>query len=259
MEQNRTCTRLRCLIVDDEESAHIALRDLIDAAPWLYLGASCYNALEAIEMMAQQNFDIVFLDVRMPGLSGVDLLGLLSFPRPSIILTTGFREYAYDGFEHQVTDFLLKPVAPQQFLKVVSKLLKVPTQMEAARPIMPAPAISISNAVSSQSGNEREVMTWFKVAGKDIPVRFDEIYFVQALKDYVKVHCSHGTLLVYGNLARMSKVLPPDQFVRLNRSYIVNRYEIREIEGNMVKMRNDFVLLIPARSRRSELIKQLTR
>lgn len=258
MEQKRIPTRLRCLIVDDEESAHIALRDLIDAAPWLCLSASCYNALEAIEIMAHENFDIVFLDVRMPGLNGLDLLGLLSFPRPHIILTTGFREYAYDGFEHQVTDFLLKPVAPQQFIRVVSKLLKVPAQTGAVSTFSPPKPISIPNTINSQQGGERDI-AWFKVAGKNIPVRFDQIYFVQALKDYVKVHCSQGILLVYGNLARMTKVLPPDQFVRLNRSYIVNRYEIREIEGNMVKMRNDFVVLIPARSRRSELIKQLTR
>ncbi|MHA4741365.1 LytR/AlgR family response regulator transcription factor [Dyadobacter sp. MSC1_007] len=258
MEHKTNSPRLRCLIVDDEESAHIALRDLIDSAPWLCFVGGCYNALEAIEMMAHQNFDIVFLDVRMPGLSGLDLLGLLSFPRPHIILTTGFREYAYDGFKHEVTDFLLKPVARHQFIKVVSKLLKKPVQAHAADfTRQPQPDV-VTRPLTSQDGNEKD-LTWFKVAGKNIPVRFDQIYFVQALKDYVKIHSSQGTLLVYGNLARMTKILPSEQFVRINRSYIVNRYAIREIEGNMVKMLNGFVVLIPVRSRRAELIKQLTR
>jgi two-component system LytT family response regulator len=258
MERKTSSTQLRCLIIDDERSAHVALRELIDSAPWLCFVGGCYNVLEAIETMSQQSFDIVFLDVRMPGLSGLDLLGLLSFPRPHIILTTGFREYAYDGFEHEVTDFLLKPVAPHQFIKVVSKLLKAPVRTSVAPVIMQSQTVDLPGGVSNQEGTERD-LTWFKVAGKNIPVRFDQIFLVQALKDYVKIHSSQGILVVYGNLARMTKILPSDQFVRLNRSYIVNRYAIREIEGNMVKMLNGFVVLIPARSRRGELIKRLTR
>ena len=260
MEQRLTTPRFGCLIIDDEESAHTALRDLIEAAPWLYFAGSCYSALEAIEKMAQQDFDILFLDVRMPDLSGLDLLRVLSFPRPHVILTTGFREYAYDGYQHEVTDFLLKPISPPQFIRVISKLLKIPSQKDFLPVLKPSLQSPVDTPEISDSEQDcPKGLVWFKVTGKNIPLRFDQIYYVQALKDYVKIHYNQGVLVVYGNLASMTQILPADQFHRLNRSYIINRYAIQEIEGNMVKMPDGFTAMIPQRSRRNEVIRLLTR
>ncbi|OJV21696.1 MAG: hypothetical protein BGO21_00190 [Dyadobacter sp. 50-39] len=257
--KDKTTLRLSCLLIDDEESAHTALRELIDDVPWLSLEGSCHNAMQAVDTTAQKKFDIIFLDVRMPGLNGLDLLGLLPHPRPYIIMTTGFREYAYDGFEHEVTDFLLKPISARHFMKAVLKIRRICDKFPETSPVSDAQdfeVLSTSPEIVRVDSAQNQI--WLRAAGKSIPVRLKDIYFVQALKDYVRVHYKQGTLVIYGNLGSMATKLPKDQFVRLNRSYIINRYAILEIEGNTVKMLNGFEILIPIKSSRVDIIRELT-
>jgi DNA-binding LytR/AlgR family response regulator len=257
--KDKTTLRLSCLLVDDEESAHTVLRELIEDVPWLSVEGSCYNAMQAVETTAQKKFDIIFLDVRMPGLNGLDLLELLQYPRPYIIMTTGFREYAYDGFEHEVTDFLLKPISARHFMKAVLKIRRLCDKFVEAPPITDTQNFEVlSTSLEIGWIESAQNQIWLRAAGKSIPVRLKDIYFVQALKDYVRVYYKQGTLVIYGNLGSMATKLPKAQFVRLNRSYIINRYAILEIEGNTVKMLNGFEILIPVKSSRVDIIKELT-
>lgn len=239
-------TKLKCLIIDDEPIAHTVLGELIDGLPWLIFEAGCFNAYEALELVAEKSFDIIFLDVQMPGFSGLDLLEQLKMPGTSIILTTGFRDYAYEGFEHQVTDYLLKPISTARFLQAVMKVRQklghalTPSALYQKRLNEQSP--TVTDFLQSVEDNSH---IWLRSAGKEIRVNYRDIYLVKALKNYVTVFYTKGSVRIYGTLGTISKQFPDPQFVRINRSYLINRDAVSEIYGNTVKMSNGIEVTIP--------------
>lgn len=263
MKKESTSSLLRCLVVDDELRAQKTLARLISETSWLELLGCCGDVQQALDIIVIRRPDIVFLDVEMPGLSGLDLLKALPLPRPHVILVTAFREYALDAFDYDVRDFLLKPVSRERFLKTILKIsiqdyhqFYPPTEREkevgglnGSGKDEPAP----SGSLQSQG------YAWLRSNGKFHRVPHRDISAVVALKDYVKIYATRGMLLVRENLGGMEQRLPNSDFVRIHRSCIVNRHLIDTIDGNMIKMIGGEQYQIADRQRRDMIMRLLTR
>ncbi|WP_353721107.1 LytTR family transcriptional regulator DNA-binding domain-containing protein [Dyadobacter sp. 676] len=257
--------KISCLIVDDEEPAHEVLKFLIAKVSWLTYAGSCYNALEALEMIPEVKPDIIFLDVNMPELSGLDLLNIVDASGSHVIMTTAYPEYAVDGFTFDVTSFLLKPIGFDRFLKAVTKVRKLignaaeKGRLEPEAPDLPQGDQPGPVQIPEQRADAgQEEYMWIRADRKMYCVWFKDIYFIEGLKDYVKVYYTNGVLVTLASMAAMMNRLPSPTFVRTHRSYIVNRNMIKMIEGNMVTMLNGLKVSIAVSPARDEVIRQLT-
>jgi two-component system LytT family response regulator len=278
MSSTATTRKISCLIIDDEEPAHEVLRFLIAKIPWLTNAGSCYNAIEALEIIPESQPDIIFLDVNMPELSGLDLLSIMNSPRSQVIMTTAYPEYAVDGFTFDVTSFLLKPIGFDRFLKAVTKARRLVTGAQSfdAKPRIneesissgysdPAVATPLIDEISTlpvpdkkMENAAKEEYMWIRADRKMYCVWFKDVYFIEGLKDYVKVYHTNGVLVTLASMASMMSRLPTPVFVRTHRSYIVNRNCIKVIEGNMITMLNGMKVSIAVSPTRDEVFRQLT-
>ncbi|MBD2701770.1 response regulator transcription factor [Spirosoma sp. BT702] len=202
--------KLRCLIVDDEPPALDLLEHYIESMDRLTVAARCENALQAFQVLQQQPIDLMFLDVTMPRLLGTDFLRTLRNP-PPVIITTAYREYALDGYELDVVDYLLKPIPFDRFLRAVAKVLKA-----TAGTALPQPAEKQS--VRSTEGG----FLFFRAERKLVKILINDILYIESLKDYVRiVTTTSKPLLVKQSISTLETMLPDDQFVRIHRSFIV--------------------------------------
>ncbi|MCP4573520.1 MAG: response regulator transcription factor [bacterium] len=195
----------RCLVVDDEPLARRLLARHLEQLPSLRLVGQCVNATEAAAFLHQQPIDVLFLDIRMPGLSGLDFLATLVH-RPQVILTTAYSEYALEGYEHAVVDYLLKPISFERFLKAVNKL----------KPVAPDAA---------------DGSLLLRMDGATQRVNLEAIVMVEACGNYVKIHTRQERLLASETMKKMESALPPDRFLRVHRSYIVAVDKIERLAG----------------------------
>jgi len=202
---------INCLIVDDEPLAQDILEGYIKSKENLSLTGKCSTAFEAFEILHQQQIDLMFLDVKMPGLNGIDFLKSLKSP-PAVIFTTAFSEYAVDSYNLEAVDYLLKPITIDRFDKSLTKFLKL-------QPI----AI-----------NEEKTYTYFKVSGKLLKVEHSSIFYAQSIKDYLLLHTKNGNLIVHMTMKYLNELLPEKYFVRVHRSYLVNQTYIIAISKNQV-------------------------
>ncbi|GGH20538.1 DNA-binding response regulator [Dyadobacter endophyticus] len=258
---------ISCLVIDDEEAAHLALIRLIDSVPWLSLKGRCYSSVQAADMIATLRPELIFLDIEMPGLSGMELIGMLTEPRPQIILTTAFRDYAFEGFENEVNAFLLKPIKATRFYRTVIKI----REDLRARHLHSLPGEQgrqqLAECKTARGGRDEKMhdltcsvqddSIWIYSGKKFHHLRLNEVYAIEGLKDYVKVHCSEGTILVKGSIGSIERKLPSSHFIRIHRSYIINRSAIRLIEGNMVRMPDGSKYTIPSYKSRENIINRL--
>lgn len=201
---------LRCLVVDDEPSAQEVLERYIADAPRLRLSAVCEDALQAMEILREEEMDLLFLDINLPRLSGISMLKSLSDP-PSVILTTAYDDYALEGYELDVVDYLLKPFSFERFLKAVRKA---------------------EERIGDAPGGDSFLMV--RADGKSYRVDHGEILFVESLGDYVTVHSGDRKLTTYDTLKNLETTLPPRRFLRVHKSYIVNLAKIDYLEGNRI-------------------------
>jgi DNA-binding LytR/AlgR family response regulator len=211
---------MTCLIIDDEILAQDVIEHYISRVASLELHGKCNNALEAFAVLSRQEVDLIFLDIQMPEISGLDFIKLLKKP-PKIILTTAYTEYALDGYELNVVDYLLKPVSFERFLKAVDK---VQALLQSAAPDKTAAAPA-------------EQYIFVKSDGKLIRINTTEIRYVEGLKNYLLIHTQHKKIIVHGTMGNMEEELKVlGNFVRIHKSYIVNKNCIAEISGNVVKV-----------------------
>lgn len=215
---------LRCLLVDDEPPALDVLEIYIESVPGLEVAARCENALEAFQALQQQPIDLMFLDINMPKLLGTDFLRTLRNP-PPVIFTTAHRDYAVDGFELDVVDYLLKPIPFDRFLRAVGKVMK-PTELSVADPIP-----------DKEPGRvNEENFLFFRVDRKLVKVMTSDILYIESLKDYVRIITSTAKpLVVKQTIGALEAMLPAHQFVRVHRSFIaaaarVTTYTPRHVE-----------------------------
>ena len=210
---------LKCLIVDDEPPAHKVLENYIGKLYSLTLVGNCYNAIEALNFLHENTVDILFLDINMPELSGLDMLKTLSNP-PIVILTTAYSEYALESYEFGVTDYLMKPIRFDRFLKAINKVLELKADA-------PTAAVAPEKTVAP-----KETSFFVKVDGVQRKVRFEDILYVESKGNFVRLHLADTRLMTADTLSNMDKKLSPYGFLRVHKSFIVNLEKITGLEGN---------------------------
>ncbi|HTI93020.1 MAG TPA: LytTR family DNA-binding domain-containing protein [Puia sp.] len=193
---------MTCIIVDDEPLAREGLERLVLEAGFLDLVALCSNAMEANRILSTEKIDLMFLDIQMPRLRGTDFLRSLEV-KPKVIITSAYADFALEGFELNVLDYLLKPITPDRFLKAVNRAREVLSQEEA----------------------------WFFVrAGKGFEkIAFDELLFIEAAQNYCALHTTRGKFLTLSTIHALEEQLPADQFLRIQKSYIVSISKIQSV------------------------------
>ena len=207
------------LIIDDEQMAHQIIKEYCDLIPDLKLAKHCYDALEALDYLRTNQVDLIFLDLNMPKLKGFDFLRSLS-KKPKIIVTTAYQEYALEGYELEISDYLLKPFSFERFLKAVNKALEVDAQR-------------LSNRITE---NKLQKETIFVYADKKhIQVTLDEIVYIEAAGNYAKIIFENDQLLVRSKLSDLMEKVPKADFIRIHKSFIVSKKHIKIIEGNRVQ------------------------
>ena len=215
-------TSLRCFVVDDEPLAVKMLENFIARTPFLELVASFTDPVLALSEMRTQAPDLVFLDIQMPDLSGMELSRMVP-AGTRIIFTTAFKQYAFESYEVSALDFLLKPIRYQKFLEAAEKAREWFSLKEAATaataPAAPAP--------------EAKTSTFFKVDGSLRKVEFDDILFVEGMKDYVMVFLASQKqpLVTHVTMKGMEEMLPSGQFMRIHRSFIVALDKVASVSG----------------------------
>lgn len=201
--------KIKCLITDDEPLAVQVLEKYVRNLDYLELAGCCSNAIETINFLQKNKIDLLFLDIQMPGLTGIDFLKTLMRP-PRVILTTAYREYALEGFDLNVLDYLLKPISFERFLVAVNKFLAL-KQYDPGT-IVPATVLQPQN---------NDSFIYLKADKKMIKVYLRDILFIESLKDYVRVKTNKQEIVTYQKISYLEEKLPDDRFLRIHRSYIV--------------------------------------
>ncbi len=211
------------LIIDDEYVAHDIIKGYCDKLSNFKLAKNCYDAIEAIEYLQSNHVDIMFLDLNMPKLKGFDFLKALQNP-PKVIVTTAYSEFALDGFELNVVDYLLKPFSFERFVKAINKI------------DLPKKTSNITST-PSQSPNPEESI-FVKSSKKIIQVKLNDILFVEAVGNYCKIVTEDDDIQVREKISSFIEKLPEDTFIQVHKSFIVAKSHIKEIEGNRIIIYN---------------------
>jgi len=216
---------IRCLAVDDEVYATKMIADYISKVPYLELAGTTNNAIEALTRIQQGDIDLVFLDIQMPELTGIQFLKLCGH-QCKVILTTAYAEYALEGFEHDVIDYLLKPIAFDRFLKAAQKAFNI---FNAAKH-QDNPADHSLQAIDQPS----YMFIKGESKNKFLKINFNDILYIEGLKNYVSIFTASQRLVTYQSLQGLEAQLPKPPFYRVHKSYIIAIDKIRMIDGHTI-------------------------
>ncbi len=210
---------LRCIAVDDEPLALELLEDNISKVPYLQLVAKCSNAMEAMKVLQQQPADLIFLDIQMPGLTGLQFIQSMT-EKPMIILITAYEKYALEGFNLDVTDYLVKPVSLDRFVKACNKAKEL---------------YELKNRPNKDASSNPDYF-FVNVDYSLLKINFNDIRYVEGLKDYIKIHLKSSSRAVITRMAMkaIEEELPVAKFLRIHKSYIVSLEHITAIRKNSV-------------------------
>jgi DNA-binding LytR/AlgR family response regulator len=200
---------------------------ILDDSPSLQLVAKCYSAFEANIALMENKIDIMFLDINMPKMNGLSFLSSLN-KKPAVIITTAFREYALEGFELDVVDYLKKPFSFERFMKSVNKALER---------IQPK---NVNQGNQEKQTKEKEFI-FIKEDKTIYKINFDDILFIESIGDYNKIHTEKKTHIAYQTLKKIELVLPGNFFIRVHKSYIVSLRYIDSIDGNQIKIKDKII------------------
>src|SRR6187397_1414106 len=215
--------QVKCIIVDDEPMARDVIRRYIQKIPTLKLMGEFGNAIEATIFLQEQVVDMIFLDIKMPQLSGTDFVRSLRNV-PKIVFTTAHKEYAHEGFELDVIDYLLKPIRFDRFLRAVNKAFPQ-KQHETESP-----------AIISNENTPGDSFIYLRVDRKMIKVLLDDILYIESNKDYVKVFTEKGFIITRQTIASVEAMLSESQFIRVHRSYIVSLNKLKSFTAETVEI-----------------------
>ena len=210
-----------CMIVEDEPLAAEVLQDYVLQVPFLNLKGICTDALFAMELLQKEKIDLIFLDIHLPKLKGLDFLKTLKDP-PQVIITTAYHEYALKGYEYNVLDYLLKPIEFNRFLMAVNKL---PVSLS------PEPA-------TNEFNNPVREYLFFNVSKKKVRIFFDEILYIESLKEYVRVVTKEKTIITKFQLGQVEELLSKNNFLRIHRSFIVAKDKVDAFTATDVEINN---------------------
>lgn len=213
------------IIIDDEHIAHDIIKNYCDLASNMQLKKHCYDALEALDYLRENTIDLIFLDLNMPKLKGFDFLRTLSNP-PKVIVTTAYKEYALEGYELEIVDYLLKPFSFERFLKAVNKA--VISQKE--------------KTIKIEHSDSNEGKHMFFYSNKQyVQVKINEILYVEAAGNYSKVTLKEKKILVREKISKIVEKLPQKYFMQVHKSFIVAKNSIDSVEGNRIKILENII------------------
>jgi two-component system LytT family response regulator len=213
---------MKAIIIDDEPLARSIIREYLLQYPQIQLLTECNDGFEGVKAIQQYQPDLIFLDIQMPKINGFEMLELIEDP-PAVIFTTAFEEYAIKAFESHAIDYLLKPFSRERFNKAINKLFA----QEKSGTVKTSLTSFLDSAARSPAEQNRVVV---RLSGKIRIIPVDDIHYLEAADDYVKIHTKEGSFLKNKTMGHFETVLKNDQFVRTHRSYMVNISEITRID-----------------------------
>ncbi|MEL6866453.1 MAG: LytTR family DNA-binding domain-containing protein [Bacteroidota bacterium] len=216
---------MRCLIVDDEHMAIKVIENHLEQIDGLEIVGSYSNAMDAFKVLQSHSVDLLFLDIQMPKMSGLTLLKSLP-SKPHVILTTAHREFALEGYELDVVDYLLKPIAFDRFLKAIAKVYRLNNQ----------PSPQISPLVAPAPTNE-DAFFYIKCDRQFVKIRLDEVLYIESLRNHIKIVSTTGTYLPLMGISQMEEKLPPQDFVRIHRSYVIALSKVERFTQTQVTIK----------------------
>ena len=205
---------LNCLVVDDDSLSRNILEDLINDTTSLNLAASCQDPIQAFNFLKEHQVDLLFLDIEMPKMDGMEMLRNLN-PLPQVILVTSHTEYAVESYEYDVTDFIKKPITPARFLKAIDKVYK---------------RLSTEETKITTKGDT----IFIKSDSRLVQINTNKIFWIEALGNYMRVITENGKYTILSTMKDVASKLPSDEFVRVHRSFIVRVDKIKSIEDNYI-------------------------
>ncbi len=216
--------KIKCLVVDDEPPAREILKQHIAGVEALELAGTCANAVEAISFLKDHPVDLIFLDIQMPQLLGTNFIRTLK-NAPKVIFTTAFRKYAVEGFELDAVDYILKPISFERFLKGINKVLQINF-----------PADHSSSPAKENHKEQANSFLYFRADRKMVKVFFNEILFIEALKDYIKIVTQNKAIITKYVLTTLAELLPADEFIRIHKSYIIAINKIESFNAESIQI-----------------------
>lgn len=217
---------IKYLIIDDEHLAHDVIKGYCDMLPNLELQKSCYDALEAFQYLNEHEVDLIFLDLNMPKLTGFEFLKTLTNP-PKVIVTTAYSEFALDGYELNIVDYLLKPFSFDRFLKAVNKAISTTAKSQ--------PAV---NPGTEPAGSNR---IFLKGDKKYTQIVVDDILYIEASGNYAKVITKEETITTRDKISNLLSTLPEHDFLQVHKSFAVAIKHIKSIEGNRISIEDHII------------------
>ncbi len=218
--------QIKCIIVDDEPMARDVIRRYIQKIPTLKLMGEFGNAIDATIFLQEQHVDVIFLDIKMPQLSGTEFVRSLRNV-PKIIFTTAHKEFAHEGFELDVIDYLLKPIRFDRFLRSVNKAF--PQKLQ---------EVEVINSIATEDNKPATSFIYLRVDRKMIKVLLDDILYIESDKDYVKVFTEKGFIITRQTIASVEAMLSESQFIRIHRSYVVSLNKLKSFTAETVEVGN---------------------
>jgi DNA-binding LytR/AlgR family response regulator len=218
--------KYNCIIVEDEPLAAEVLQDYIRQTPFLQLMHTCSDAIFAMEILQSEKIDVVFLDIHLPKLKGLDFIKTIKNP-PQVIITSAYGEYALQGYELNVVDYLLKPIEFARFLTAVNKL---------KRQTGNGHRVNRENIIVAAPGLSGRAYLFFNVSKKKVKVYLDEILYIESLKEYIRVTTKDKSVLTKFQLTQVEELLAKEKFIRVHRSFIVARERIDAFTATEVEI-----------------------
>ncbi len=210
---------LKCLIIEDEPIAAEIIADYIKDVPHLYLAGIYRDALSASEYLTSHNVDVLFVDIHLPKISGIDFVKTIQ-NKYQVILTTAYHQYALTGYDLNVVDYLLKPIEFSRFLQAVNKLHSA----------------SKKAAEASVSTSAKSDFHFFNVGKKQVKVMIEDIVFIESLKEYIRIHTADGSLTTKEKIGEIESKLGPQKFMRIHKSYVINQEKIVAFSGSEIDL-----------------------
>ena len=216
---------IKYLIIDDEHIAHDIIKGYCDMLPNMQLMKHCYDALEALEYLRTDSVDLIFLDLNMPKLKGFDFLKTLP-TKPKVIVTTAYKEYAIEGYELEITDYLLKPFGFERFLKAVNKAIHIKEN---------------TTVISQQNDNSKSEFIFLSSNKKHFQIKVEEILYIEAAGNYCKVVLKDDSILIRDKISNLLDKLNSTDFIRVHKSFIIAIQHIKTLEGNRIMIENNII------------------
>ncbi len=212
---------IKCIIIDDEPLASKIIQNYLQEFQHFEVIATFNNPIKAMVALETLDIDVVFLDINMPKMNGLDFVRTIT-TKTNIIITTAYREYAVESFDLDVLDYLIKPIPFNRFLKTVNKVTQ---------------RVHLQKGITKNKDTNTDSYIFLKVDKKLIKIKFNDILYIESLKDYIQIHTVIGNYLVHKSLTSITEELPKKQFLRIHRSYTIAIDKVISIEGNLVEIK----------------------